>query len=77
MPLTRAVKDPVSGGWMSAPMLGSLAEPVECATREAPDGNPAVAALYPRFHQRTPDQVLDEEVYQWALPLTDAERMKP
>ncbi|KUO07305.1 telomere-associated protein Tap [Streptomyces sp. DSM 15324] len=76
-PPTRAVKDPATGKWVSGPMPGSLSEPVECAPPEAPDGHPAVAALYPRFHQRTPDQVLDEEAYQWARPLTDEECMKP
>lgn len=76
-PPTRAVKDPATGNWVSGPMPGSLTEPVECAPPEAPDGHPVVAALYPRFHQRTPDQVLDEEAYQWSRPLTDAECMKP
>jgi DNA-binding transcriptional regulator YiaG len=76
-PPTRAVKDPSTGGWVSGPVPGSLTEPVECAPPEAPDGHPAVAALYPRFHQRTPDQVLNEEAYQWARPLTDAECTKP
>ncbi|WP_240659614.1 helix-turn-helix transcriptional regulator [Streptomyces sp. WAC 01529] len=76
-PPTRAVKDPATGNWVSGPMPGSLTEAVECAPPEAPDGHPAVAALYPRFHQRTPDQVLDEEAYQWSRPLTDAECMKP
>ncbi|MGW4881795.1 telomere-associated protein Tap [Streptomyces sp. NPDC004262] len=76
-PPTRAVKDPATGKWVSGPMPGSLSEPVQCAPPEAPDGHPAVAALYPRFHQRTPDQVLDEEAYQWARPLTDEECMKP
>ncbi|AZM64297.1 MULTISPECIES: telomere-associated protein Tap [unclassified Streptomyces] len=75
-PPTRAVKDPATGNWVSGPMPGSLTEAVECAPPEAPDGHPAVAALYPRFHQRTPDQVLDEEAYQWSRPLTDAECMK-
>lgn len=76
-PPTRAVKDPATGNWVSGPVPGSLTEAVECAPPEAPDGHPAVAALYPRFHQRTPDQVLDEEAYQWSRPLTDAECMKP
>ncbi|MGW9030984.1 telomere-associated protein Tap [Streptomyces sp. NPDC055722] len=76
-PPTRAVKDPATGGWVSGPMPGSLTEPVECAPPEAPDGHPSVAALYPRFHQRTPDQVLNEEAYQWSRPLTDAECMNP
>ncbi|MDF3300245.1 telomere-associated protein Tap [Streptomyces tropicalis] len=76
-PPTRAVKDPATGGWVSAPMPGSLTRAVECAPPEAPDGHPSVAALYPRFHRRTPDQVLEEEAHQWARPLTDAECTKP
>ncbi|KOU14191.1 transcriptional regulator, partial [Streptomyces sp. WM6372] len=46
------------------------------APPEAPDEHPVVAALYPRSHQRTPDQVLDEEAYDWIRDpelLTDAE----
>jgi DNA-binding transcriptional regulator YiaG len=76
-PPTRAVKDPATGGGMSGPMPGALTEPVECAPPEAPDGHPAVAALYPRFHQRTPEEVLNEEAYQWSRPLTDAECTRP
>ncbi|MFB7274641.1 telomere-associated protein Tap [Streptomyces sp. NPDC056244] len=75
-PPTRAVKDESSGVWMSGPVPGSLTEPVECAPPEAPDGHPVVASLYPRFHQRTPDQVLDEEAYGWSRALTDEECMK-
>ncbi|MEW2549720.1 helix-turn-helix transcriptional regulator [Streptomyces sp. NPDC047002] len=74
-PPTRAVRDP-SGGWVSGPQPGSLTEAVACAPPEAPDGHPVLASLYPPFHQRTPDQVLDEEAYQWSRPLTDAECMK-
>ncbi|MDQ0847564.1 helix-turn-helix transcriptional regulator [Streptomyces sp. V1I6] len=52
---------------------GSLGtEPVDCAPPEAPDGHPLLAHL-PRFHQRTPDEVLVEEAYDWARPLTDDE----
>ncbi|MCM8554270.1 telomere-associated protein Tap [Streptomyces sp. STCH 565 A] len=76
-PPTRAVKDPATGTWTSGPVPGSLTEPVDCAPPEAPDGHPLVAARYPRFHQRTPDEVLDEEAYQWSRPLTDAECLQP
>ncbi|MFJ3800019.1 telomere-associated protein Tap [Streptomyces sp. NPDC090088] len=76
-PPTRAVKDPATGNWASGPMPGALSEPVECAPPEAPDGHPAVAALYQRFHQRTPDQILNEEAYQWSRLLTDDECTKP
>ncbi|MEV4905729.1 helix-turn-helix transcriptional regulator [Streptomyces albidoflavus] len=76
-PPTRAVKDAATGTWTSGPVPGSLTEPVDCAPPEAPDGHPLVAARYPRFHQRTPDEVLDEEAYQWARPLTDTECLQP
>lgn len=48
---------------------------MECAPCEAPDGHPLLAHL-PRFHQRTPDEVLVEEAYDWARPLTDDECTK-
>lgn len=52
---------------------GSLGtEPVSCAPCEAPDGHPLLADL-PRFHQRTPAEMLVEEAYDWARPLTDDE----
>ncbi|MFD8916106.1 telomere-associated protein Tap [Streptomyces sp. NPDC059575] len=75
-PPTRAVKDAATGAWVSGPVPGSLTESVDCALPEAPDGHPLVAARYPRFHQRTPDEILDEEAYQWARPLTDDECLK-
>ncbi|WP_053727501.1 telomere-associated protein Tap [Streptomyces sp. WM6378] len=79
-PPTRAVKDPHSDAWVSGPMPGSLTEPVDPAPPEAPDEHPVVAALYPRGHQRTPDEVLDEEAFDWIRDpqlLTDAECARP
>jgi DNA-binding transcriptional regulator YiaG len=75
-PPTRAVKDEDTDTWVSGPNPGSLTKPVECAPPEAPDGHPLVAALYPRFYQRTPDQVLQEEAYAWSRALTDEECTK-
>nr|WP_258025277.1 transcriptional regulator [Streptomyces bambusae] len=75
-PPTRAAHDPATNTWVSAPVPGSLTRPVDPAPPEAPDEHPVVAALYPRAHQRTPDQVLDEEAYDWIRSpelLTDAE----
>ncbi|RCH65532.1 helix-turn-helix domain-containing protein [Streptomyces sp. SDr-06] len=75
-PPTRAVKDPHSEAWVSGAMPGSLTEPVDPAPPEAPDEHPVVAALYPRGHQRTPAEVLDEEAFDWIRDpelLTDAE----
>ncbi|MGW9175468.1 telomere-associated protein Tap [Streptomyces decoyicus] len=72
-PPTRAVKDPATGSWVSGPNPGSLTEPVDPAPPEAPAEHPLVAALYPRHHVRTPDQVIDEEAYDWFRPLTDEE----
>lgn len=55
---------------------GSLGtEPVDCAPCEAPDGHPLLAGL-PRFHQRGPSEMLFEEAYDWARPLTDEECLK-
>ncbi|MER5989292.1 helix-turn-helix transcriptional regulator [Streptomyces sp. NPDC001787] len=79
-PPTRAVKDEASGGWLSGPVPGSLTEPVDPAPPEAPDEHPVVAALFPRGHQRTPAEVLDEEAYEWVRDpqlLTDAECERP
>lgn len=64
-PPTRAVRDEASGTWMSGAVPGSLSEPVDPAPPEAPAEHPIVAGLYPRHHQRTPDQVLDEEAFDW------------
>ncbi|MGW2403691.1 telomere-associated protein Tap [Streptomyces sp. NPDC001739] len=72
-PPTRAVKDEGTGAWVSGPNPGALTEPVDPAPPEAPGEHPVVAALYPRHHERTPDQVLDEEAYDWFRPLTDEE----
>ncbi|MGW6410501.1 telomere-associated protein Tap [Streptomyces vinaceus] len=75
-PPTRAARNPETNVWESAPVAGSLTRPVDPAPPEAPDEHPVVAALYPRSHQRTPDQVLDEEAYDWIRDpelLTDAE----
>ncbi|UQX05299.1 helix-turn-helix transcriptional regulator [Streptomyces sp. RerS4] len=75
-PPTRAARNPRTNAWESAPVPGSLTHPVDPAPPEAPDEHPVVAALYPRSHQRTPDQVLDEEAYDWIRDpelLTDAE----
>ena len=74
-PPTRAVRD-TDGQWVSAPNPGGLTEAVDCAPCEAPDGHPLLAHL-PRFHQRTPAEVLREEAYDWARPLTDEECMRP
>ncbi|MEU8464598.1 helix-turn-helix transcriptional regulator [Streptomyces sp. NPDC029003] len=75
-PPTRAARNPQTNAWESAPVPGSLTRPVDPAPPEAPDEHPVVASLYPRSHQRTPDQVLDEEAYDWIRDpelLTDAE----
>ncbi|MEU9304413.1 helix-turn-helix domain-containing protein [Streptomyces sp. NPDC048269] len=75
-PPTRAARNPETNTWESAPVPGSLTRPVDPAPPEAPDEHPVVASLYPRSHQRTPDQVLDEEAYDWIRDpelLTDAE----
>ncbi|AWI32748.1 telomere-associated protein Tap [Streptomyces tirandamycinicus] len=64
-PPTRAVRDETSGAWMPGPVPGSLSEAVDPAPPEAPAEHPIVAGLYPRHHQRTPDQVLDEEAFDW------------
>ncbi|MET7497574.1 helix-turn-helix domain-containing protein [Streptomyces sp900116325] len=78
-PPTRAVSDEASGGWTSGPVPGSLTHPVDPAPPEAPDEHPVVAALYPRGHVRTHDEVLDEEAFDWFRDpqlLTDGECVK-
>ncbi|MFG2290705.1 telomere-associated protein Tap [Streptomyces sp. NPDC048595] len=72
-PPTRAVKDESTGSWISGPNPGALTEPLDPAPPEAPAEHPVVAARYPRHHERTPDQVIDEEAYDWFRPLTDEE----
>ncbi|MFI0898337.1 telomere-associated protein Tap [Streptomyces sp. NPDC020983] len=79
-PPTRAVRDEATGTWVSGPVPGSLTAPADPAPPEAPDEHPVVAALFPRGHQRTPDQVLDEEAFDWIRDpqlLTDGECAKP
>jgi hypothetical protein len=79
-PPTRAVRDETTGAWVSGPVAGSLTAAVDPAPPEAPDEHPVVAALFPRTHERTADQVLDEEAFDWVRPtelLTDAECAKP
>ncbi|MEH0475118.1 helix-turn-helix domain-containing protein [Streptomyces sp. B21-097] len=76
-PPTRASEPDADGKRHSEHNPGSLGkDPVDCAPCEAPDGHPVLAEL-PRFHQRTPAEVLVEEAYDWARPLTDAECLRP
>ncbi|MFG3250335.1 telomere-associated protein Tap [Streptomyces sp. NPDC048187] len=76
-PPTRASGPDATGKRHSEHNPGSLGrEPVDCAPCEAPDGHPVLADL-PRFHRRTPAEVLVEEAYDWARPLTDAECLRP
>ncbi|MEU0954555.1 helix-turn-helix domain-containing protein [Streptomyces niveus] len=75
-PPTRPVKDAATGTWASGPVPGSLTRAVDPAPPEAPDEHPVVAALHPRGHWRTPDEVIDEEAHDWIRDpqlLTDAE----
>ncbi|MFE9968926.1 telomere-associated protein Tap [Streptomyces sp. NPDC005525] len=75
-PPTRASEPDETGKRHSEHNPGSLGtHAVECAPCEAPDGHPLLAHL-PRFHQRTPDEVLVEEAYDWARTLTDDECLK-
>lgn len=64
-PPTRAVRDQATGAWVSAPNPGALTEPVDPAPPEAPDEHPTVASRFARGHRRTPDEVLDEEAFDW------------
>ncbi|MFE7805112.1 telomere-associated protein Tap [Streptomyces sp. NPDC057430] len=76
-PPTRASEPDATGKRYSEHNPGSLGkDPVDCAPCEAPDGHPVLADL-PRFHHRTPAEVLVEEAYDWARPLTDAECLRP
>ncbi|MFH9235464.1 telomere-associated protein Tap [Streptomyces globisporus] len=76
-PPTRASQPDAEGKRRSEHNPGSLGrEPVDCAPCEAPDGHPLLADL-PRFHRRTPAEVLMEEAYDWARPLTDTECLHP
>jgi hypothetical protein len=74
------VRDEATDSWVSGPVPGSLTEPVDPAYVEAPDEHPVVAALFPRTHERTPGEVLDEEAFDWIREpelLTDAECARP
>ncbi|MEV8569675.1 helix-turn-helix domain-containing protein [Streptomyces sp. NPDC051322] len=78
-PPTRAVKDETTGAWVSGPVAGSLTEAVDPAPPEAPSEHPIVASLFPRHHERTPADVLEEEAFEWIRDpqlLTDAECAK-
>ncbi|EGG48330.1 MULTISPECIES: telomere-associated protein Tap [Streptomyces] len=76
-PPTRASEPDADGKRHSEHNPGSLGkDPVDCAPCEAPDGHPVLADLL-RFHHRTPAEVLVEEAYDWARPLTDAECLRP
>ncbi|MER7179488.1 helix-turn-helix domain-containing protein [Streptomyces hyaluromycini] len=78
-PPTRPVKDPATDTWISGPNSGALTQAVDPAPPEAPDEHPVVTARYPRGHQRTPAEVLDEEAFDWIRDpeqLTDDECQK-
>ncbi|MYX38836.1 MULTISPECIES: helix-turn-helix transcriptional regulator [unclassified Streptomyces] len=64
-PPTRAVKDHATGAWVSGPNPGALTRPVDPAPPEAPDEHPVVASRFARGHRRTPEEVLDEEAFEW------------
>ena len=79
-PPTRAVQDKQSGTWSSGATPGSLPVATDPSPVAAPDEHPLVAALYPRGHRRTADQVIDEEAYEWVRDpelLTDQECALP
>ncbi|MFC4494800.1 telomere-associated protein Tap [Streptomyces ovatisporus] len=68
-PPTRAVHDPASGGYVSAPVPGSLTVAVDPAPPEAPEEHPVAVG-------RPADDALDEEAHEWIRDpqlLTDAE----
>ncbi|MGN0117732.1 MAG: telomere-associated protein Tap [Streptomyces albidoflavus] len=74
-PPTHAVRDEETGALRQADEKtpGSLGrDPVDPAPCEAPDGHPLLADL-PRFHIRGPAEKLNEESFDWARPMTDAE----
>ncbi|MDJ1645399.1 telomere-associated protein Tap [Streptomyces pakalii] len=76
-PPTHAVRDEETGALRQADTKtpGSLGStPVDCAPPEAPNGHPVLNDLnLPRFHVRGPSEMLFEESYDWARPMTDAE----
>jgi DNA-binding XRE family transcriptional regulator len=76
-PATRALKDEASGRYVSAPLPGSLTEPVDPAPPETPGEHPVSFALWGR--DRPQHQALDEEAYEWTRDpelLSDAECAK-
>ncbi|MEU8718239.1 helix-turn-helix domain-containing protein [Streptomyces sp. NPDC048663] len=75
-PPTRASEPDADGKRHSEHNPGSLGkDPVDCAPCEAPDGHPLLKDL-PRFHVRGPGEMMFEESFDWARPLTDAECTK-
>ncbi|MDT0382439.1 helix-turn-helix domain-containing protein [Streptomyces sp. DSM 42041] len=79
-PPTRAVRDNDSGDWVSGQVSSSLTEAVDPAPPEAPDEHPILDGVSPRGHVRGPDEVLDEEAYEWIREpqlLTDDECTQP
>ncbi|GAA2424242.1 telomere-associated protein Tap [Streptomyces glaucus] len=75
-PPTRASEPDADGVRHSVHNPGSLGkDPVDPAPCEVPDGHPLLKDL-PRFHRRTPAEMLMEEAYDWARPLTDDECTK-
>ncbi|MFB7482953.1 telomere-associated protein Tap [Streptomyces anulatus] len=76
-PPTHAVRDEETGALRQADTKtpGSLGtDPVDCAPPEAPNGHPVLNDLnLPRFHVRGPSEMLFEESYDWARPMTDEE----
>ncbi|MGW5991505.1 telomere-associated protein Tap [Streptomyces anulatus] len=76
-PPTHAVRDEETGVLRQADTKtpGSLGtDPVDCAPPEAPNGHPVLNDLnLPRFHVRGPSEMLFEESYDWARPMTDEE----
>ncbi|WP_331743344.1 helix-turn-helix domain-containing protein (plasmid) [Streptomyces sp. NBC_01136] len=71
-PPTRAVKDEVTGEWVSGPNPGALTRPIDPAPPEAPPEHPVAQGWTGGF--------LDEEAYQWVRDpnlLSDEECLLP
>ncbi|OII59577.1 transcriptional regulator [Streptomyces sp. CC53] len=75
-PPTRASAPDADGKRHSEHNPGSLGQdaidPMNFPPCEVPDGHPVLKDL-PRFHVRGPAEMLFEEAYDWARPMTDAE----
>ncbi|WP_254792816.1 transcriptional regulator [Streptomyces sp. CC77] len=75
-PPTRASAPDADGKRHSEHNPGSLGkdaiDPMNFPPCEVPDGHPVLKDL-PRFHVRGPAEMLFEEAYDWARPMTDAE----